>query len=244
MKLSELISHVAKNVLDDRTAMLNGSPDSLWSNEVLARYFRRAEDEFARRTHCIEDDETAACCEITLVAEQNRYALHASVLRVLSVTPADTEIDLARFDYDSMRPRFDVTPGHFDVNLTYTDSPGRPLWFSTDRATKILQIRPAPRAADVTDIVTLNLRVARRPITALTSENLDAEPEIPEEYHLDLCDYVAYRALMQPNVDNDAKREARNFKAEFEASIRKAKADRLVAQAAPPQWRFGGWANS
>ena len=244
MKLSELLAHVAQNVLDDRTAMLNGSPDSLWSEEVLARYFRRAEDEFARRTHCIVDDTTAACCEITLVADTSRYALHDSVLRVLSVTPADTEIDLARYGYDSMRPRFDVTPGYFDVNLTYTDSPGRPLWYTTDRATKVLQVRPAPRAEDVSDIGTLNLRVARLPITPLSASSPNAEPEIPEEYHLDLCDYVAYRALIHPNADNDAKKEARNFKAEFEASIRRAKADRLVAEAAPAQWRFGGWANS
>ena len=242
MKLSELIAHVAGAVLDDRTAMLNGSPDSLWSNAVLARYFRRAEDIFATRTRCIIDDTTAACCSITLVAEQARYALHTSVLRVLSVTPNDTEVDLARFAYDSLRPRFDSTPGYFDVNLTYTEAPGRPLWFGTDKATKVLQIRPAPRAEDVTAIGTLNLRVVRRPITPLTVDDLDAEPEIPEEYHLDLCDYVAYRALSQPTVDSDGKREAKDFLGTFERSIRTAKADRITSEAAPPQWQFGGWA--
>lgn len=241
MKLSELIAHVAQSVLDDRTAMVNGSPDSLWSNEVLTRYFRRAEEIFATRTHCIVDDETAACCQITLVAEQARYELHTSVLRVLSVTPNDSDIDLARWTYDTMRPRFDSTPGYFDVNLTYTDAPGRPLWFNTDKATKVLQVRPAPRTEDVTDIVTLNLRVARRPINALGAD-LNAEPEIPEEYHLDLCDYVAYRALSQPTVDDDAKSEASNYLREFERSIRRAKADRLVAGAGPVQWQFGGWA--
>lgn len=244
MKLSELIAHVAQNVLDDRTAMLNGSPDSLWSNTVLARYFRRAEDEFARRTHCIIDDTTAACCSVALVTSQSRYALHASVLRVLSVTPADTDLDLVRHSYDSMRPRFDTTPGYFDVNRVYTDSPGRPLWYSTDSATKILKIRPAPAADDVSDIVTLNLRVVRRPITALSADTPNSEPEIPEEYHLDLCDYVAYRALSQPNVDSDGKKEAGAYLKEFERSIRKAKADKLVAEAAPVQWQFGGWANS
>lgn len=244
MKLSELLDHVAASVLDDRTSMLNGAPDELWSDEVLARFFRRAEDIFATRTQCIKDDTTAACCEITLVAEQAKYDLHSSVIQVLSVTPADTSVDLQKFDYNSMRPRFDTSPGYFDINTSYVDTPGRPLWYATDAESQVLKVRPAPRAQDVTDIGTLNLRVARRPLTPLSHETPDAEPEIPERYHLDLCDYVAFRALSLPNVDSDGKREAKSFYAVWEASLRAARGERLTAEAAPVRWGFGGWANS
>lgn len=244
MKLSELLAHVGANVLDDRTSMLNGSPDELWSDEVLARFFRRAEDIFAARTQCIKDDTTAACCQITLVAGQTRYDLHASVIQVLSVTPADTSIDLSRADYNTMRPRFDSTPGHFDVNTAYTESPGRPQWFATDVATQAMKIRPAPRAQDVTDIGTLNLRVARRPLVALSHDAPDNEPEIPEQYHLDLCDYVAFRALSLPQVDSDGKRESKNFYGLWEASLRAARNERLILEMAPMRWGFGGWAAS
>jgi hypothetical protein len=245
MKLSELLDHVAVHVLDDRTAMLNGSPDTLWSHEVLCRYFRRAEEEFCRKAWVLKDSATAACCEVALVAEVKDYALHSSVLRVLSATPADSDIDLVRVDYGTLRPRYSALPGEaFDVNVQYLDAPGRPRWYATDVATKMIRVRPAPRAEDVTDIGELVLRVARLPINPLTASDLDADPEIPAEYHMDLCDYVAFRALSHPNVDAEGKREAKEFSKAFYAAVRDAKADVHTAEHAVPSWNFGGWAST
>jgi len=244
VKLSELLAH-ASSVLDDRSAMLNGAPDSIWSDEVLARYFRRAEEEFCRKAHILRDRTTAACSTITLVASQQDYALHSSVLRVLSVTPADSDIDLVRMDYDSMRPQFTAYPSEYwDVNVQYEDQPGRPIWYATDISDRVLRLRPAPRAQDVTDIATLNLRVARMPITALSVTTPDNEPEIPDEFHLDLCDYVVGRALLHPNVDNAGQTEGKEFLKLFYSAIRSARGDRHVADMAPAQFKFGGWANS
>jgi hypothetical protein len=244
VELSELLDHVG-HVLDDRSAMLNGSPDSLWSDEVLVRYFRKAEEIFCRKAWVLRDSTTAACCTITLVAGQKDYNLHASVLRVLSVTPADSDIDLVRVNYDTLRPRFDAQPSdHWDVNLQYTDTPGRPVWYATDIANRVLRVRPTPRAQDVADIGTLRLRVARMPLVALTAEDVDNEPEIPEEYHLDLVDYVAGMALSHANVDNDGKRDAKGFLGQFFSSVRSARGDLQEAHGAPAQFRFGGWANS
>lgn len=245
MKLSELLDHVSKHILDDRTSMLNGSPDSVWSDEALVRYFRAAEEIFCRKAWVLKDSTTAACCSITLVAAQKDYALHSSVLRVLSVTPDDTDLDLVRASYDTMRPRMNDHPvDGFDVNVTYIDAPGRPMWFSTDSAVRTLRLRPAPSAAEVALIGTLNLRVARMPITALSVDRLDSEPEIPDEYHMDLCNYAAGMALSHPNVDGQGRREAKDYLNMFFASLRSARGDMHVAEAAPPQFRFGGWANS
>ena len=244
MKLSELLDHVAVHVLDDRTAMLNGSPDELWSQEALVRYFREAENLYCRKARVLKDSESTACCEITLVANQKDYDLHTSVLGVLSVTPADNDLDLIRFSYDAMRPRFDVTPDHFDVNITYTDTPGRPLWYATDIATRVMRLRPTPDADAVSTIDTLNLRVVRMPLVPLSLATPDAEPEIPGEYHLSLCDYVAFRALSNPTVDDDGKKEARTFKKLFDEALRSARGETITSEAAPVQWRFGGWAIS
>jgi len=173
------------------------------------------------------------------------YPLHASVLRVLSVTPADSDIDMVRMDYDSMRPQFTAYPSEFwDVNVQYDDQPGRPIWYATDIADRVMRIRPAPRAQDATDIVTLKLRVARLPIVALSAGLPDNEPEIPEEYHLDLCDYVAGMALMHHDVDAAARKEAKDFLSVFFSSVRSARGDRHAADAAPASFKFGGWANS
>lgn len=245
MKLSELLDHVSVHVLDDRTAMLNGSPDALWSDEVLTRYFRTAEDIFCRKAWVLKDNVTASCCSITLVANQKDYPLHSSVLRVLSAKPNDSDIDLIPMTYDGMRPRLTPTgPDHFDVNVSYVDTPGRPYWFATDIATRILRVRPTPDTAAVTAIGTLNLRVARLPLVALAHTLPDNEPEIPDEYHLDLCDYVAGKALSHPNADGEAASAAKDYLKMFFASVRSARGDIHVAEAAQPNWYFGGWANS
>ena len=245
MKLSELMDHVATHVLDDRTAMLNGAPDEIWSEEALARYFRTAEDIFCRKAWVLKDNVTSAICSITLVNAQKDYPLHASILRVLSVKPNDSDIDLVRMSYEGMRPRLTPTgPDHFDVNVSYVDTPGRPYWYSTDVSSRILRLRPTPDAAAVTAIGTIKLRVARLPLVALSHALPDNEPEIPDEYHMDLCDYVAGKALSHPNIDAEGKREAKDYLKMFFANVRSARGDIQVAEAAQPVWHFGGWANS
>jgi hypothetical protein len=244
VKLSELLDH-ATQVLDDRAALIDGASDSLWSDEVLCRYFRRAEEIFCEKAWVLKDSTTASCCSVTLVAGQKDYTLHASILRVLAVRPNDSDIDLVRAGYDTIRPRFTAYPSEFwDVNVQYTDSPGRPIWYTTDVANRILRIRPTPRAEDVTSIGTLKLIVARLPITPLSVDTPDSSPEIPEQYHLDLVDYVAGKALMHPNLDSGARREGNDMMRTFYASVRAARASRTETEAAPGLWLFGGWANS
>jgi len=225
--------------------MVSGASDSLWSDEVITRYLKKAEEIFCRKAWVLRDNTTASCCSITLVKEQQDYPLHASVLRVLSVTPADTDIDLVRLNYDSIRPRFTAYPSEFwDVNVQYTDQPGRPIWYATDIADRVMRIRPTPREQDVTDIATFNLRVARLPLVALNVTLPDNEPEIPEEYHLDLCDYAAGMSLGHDNVDASGRKESKDLLRSFFSSVKAARGDREISDGAQAQFLFGGWANS
>lgn len=241
MKLSEILDHIGEHVLDDRTDLASGPPDSLWPDELLVRYLNDGMNIFCRKAWPIIDDRTVACCVINLVTDQQNYPLHSSVLRVLSATPADTDIPLLVISHSLIVPR--PIPALPDCYLQavppYVDQAGRPGWYTVDDATRVLRIRPAPDATAVTDVGTINLRVARLPILPLDVETPELEPEIPEEYHLDLCDYAVGRALSQPNVGAANKEEGRQIVANFMAKIKMAKNDRLIAQMASGQYLFG-----
>ena len=49
----------------------------------------------------------------------------------------------------------------------------------------------------------LRLQVARRPVNPLNRNALDAEPEVPDEYHLDLLEWATWRALRNHDADID-----------------------------------------
>ncbi len=89
----------------------------------------------------------------------------------------------------------------------------------------------------------LNLRVIRLPLTTLdpSTDEADPSPEIPEQYHLDLVDYAAGRALTQSNVDRKAHVEGKDFLKTFYANVRLARQETDAAARGPAVFQFGGW---
>lgn len=248
MKRSELLDILRRDYLDDVSVMTDGEPDSLWSPRTLTKHLTEAERIFCRRAFVLEDETTAAVCTITPVATTQDYTLHSSILRVLSVTPADSDIDLQHASYDTLRikPTFDPeTP--WGSAYAYTESPGRPLYWSTDRGNRKLRIRPIPRAQDVTDMGTLQLRVLRYPLASLdpTETTPDPTPEIDEEYHLALIDYAAGTVLMNANVDSGSRAgvraTAKDYLDKFYRRVREARTDVARLRRGPPVVRSSRW---
>ena len=248
MKLSELRTILRRDYLDDFTSMLEGSPDSLWAPSTLDRYLSEAEEIFARDAWVLEDTTTAAVCEVPLVALQADYLLHTSIIQVLSVRPADSEVDLHWTSYDTSRVQSRVDSDiPWGEAFSYTSSPGRPQLWTTDRLARRLRVFPAPRSADVTAIVKLKLRVVRLPVSPLlpTEAVPDPEPEIDSRHHLKLLDYAAGRALLTSNVDAGSRtavrQQARDFLESFDRAVTKAKTEAARFARGPAVVRSGGW---
>ena len=55
MKLSDMLAFTAKEYLDDRTDLLDGEADELWSDTTLVRYFNEAEKRLCRRAWVLQD---------------------------------------------------------------------------------------------------------------------------------------------------------------------------------------------
>lgn len=199
MNLRELLDETRRNILRDiSTAVTRQNDDELWSDDALVLYIRDAEEKFAAGTLCLRDSRTAATCDITLVAGESEYALDRRVIACYAAI-YDGNISLGRTSHATrFGARGDITP---KSAVREPQGVGEPRLFYTDRDTGYIGFYPSPGADQAGGIV--RLQVARRPLVPLSTANMNAEPEIPEEYHLDLLEWAVWRALRNHDADID-----------------------------------------
>ncbi len=209
MKLSELLEYIGVELLDDRTEMLEGVSDNIWSDDAIIRQLNEAQRVLCRRAWVLEDTdltridaENNKVCQIQMVEDQTDYSFHKSILNIKSVRISDSEVDLLRVGYADNRLRngFQFDDSSFwDVNSIMIEESGRPSRWSADMGTRILRVRQKPNGD--TAALTLNLVVVRMPVEILVATNVEATPEVPEEYHMMLARAAAGRLLQHPTVD-------------------------------------------
>jgi len=91
---------------------------------------------------------------------------------------------------------------------------------------------------------TLFIRVARLPLASLSSYNLFAVPDVPAEYHLDLLEWAAFKALSNHELDSGNTTDdthlssADRHKANFELAIKEATQEAKRTMFAQPRWDF------
>lgn len=245
MTINDLLDQCRRDYLDDYTEMVSGSNDQLFRDSSLIRWFNEAERKICRETLVLKSvgPTNSAITQITLVTGQEDYSTDPRIIRILSVRPNDSEYDLSRADYDSIREsqaRYN-SQDYFDANTASTATPGRPSWYSTDVATNLLRLHPTP--SSVESGLVLNLRVAHLPISVMSTSDLDASPEIPEQYHHLLPLYAAAKALSSPNVDSELRSAARAFAADFRDELADTRRGVFMSTMKSSRFRFGGWAN-
>lgn len=207
MTLDEQLQELRRNILRDRSDIIAGDTDSLWSDETLVRYIGDAERRFARQSLILRDSTTPEIVNLILKTGVVTYPLHRSVLAVISAKLTDTEHDIQRSGHalvTSARPAEFLT---FDPSSPYTLSPGAPVAYYTDetlvyarQSIVTLSVYPAPSSVENDKI--LYLRTIRLPRSRYGMDELELESEIPEDYQLDVLEWAAYRA--QRGYDGDA----------------------------------------
>ena len=244
-----MLRYAAEQYLDDRTQLVEGQEDSLWSDEFLVRQFNEAARILARRAWVIVEYGTPPAGVITLRTGVSLYPLHESVLRVYDGTPTTQVSPLGRTEDIQLRNTnlLSQAPGSdaFDAyevgeraslagNVTNTAGP--PLAFASDAASRTLRVFPPPTS--VQNGLKVVMKIARLPIVELTLDNMDGEPEVPAEFHLQLCEYAAGKALTLPNVDADQKPEGRRLLEAFDKIVKEARQERQRAEASTYRWNF------
>lgn len=155
--------------------------------------------------------------------------------------------DLGRSGH-AARGRRDVADlPYFDVNNVSTLGPGKPLVYELDEfmvdnagsaGGVSLRLYPIPDVANAGAV--MQMRVARLPASRLTPANLQAVPEIPEDYHLDMLDYAAYLALRIVDHELGDPVRAQEFLQSFDKHVEEARVEILRKTFAPQPWGFGG----
>lgn len=246
MNLQDLLDELAKNILRDRSDLISGPDDYLWSDDTLVKYIAEAEQFLARKGLVIRDSITPAVCELALVAGQTQYVLHPSIIAVISAQADGDPGDLSRAGHAAFNTYTAPSNQFFDPSQLSTLSPGKPLAYSTDETvdkvsgkTGVVSMRvyPAP-TADYEGMI-IRLRVVRKPIKILSVDDLTAVPEVPEDYHLGLLDWAAYRALRNLDSDAGGVEKAGAYKAEFDDMVKQARVDAMRKLFAPLGWGFG-----
>jgi hypothetical protein len=259
MKLGDLLYVLREDILHDKTDLVPDSPqsDQLWSDRTLILYIDEAQRRMCREGLILRDGTTKDICTFWMKALQREYALHPSILAVVSAkcgpNPNLTNpinhpdhADLTRAGHASFNEFFVPNPYFFDPSSLSYQKPGKVVAFDTDEfllpnnngefSVMNMRLYPTPSADFVQPV---HMRVIRLPQNHLTRENLDAYPEIPEEHHVDMLDWAAYLALRK--VDHDAGDPARaaEFKQSFEVHVAEAKKIAMRKLFATLQMGFG-----
>lgn len=243
MDLEALLGELRGNVLRDDAEIASGPDDSLWSDETLVRYINDAQQQFARRTLALRDNSTPQVVEVALAAGIASYALHKSVLAVVSAAYDTDTTDLARAGHSVFRTYAKEDPAWLDPSTAATWTPGRPRAYSTDetldsdsKGSVTMVVYPTPTSTEEGKII--HLRVARLPLRRFDIETMDAECELEEDYQLDMLEWAAFRALMNSDIDGH-KTEAKDHEARFMKATRDVRRDLMRKMRAPIRFQFG-----
>lgn len=195
MLVKELLKFTRYNKLLDKA-----SPP-LWSDAVIVTYLDEGQTLFSRKTdYFIEDD-----IEISLSEGESVYDLDSKVAFVYAVR-------FDGYDYIRLAP---ATEG-WTPDSTMSTMPTR---YTLDRKTNSIRFYPVPDGP-----YTAILRVARLP-AALALDDLEAEPELREEYQIGLMDWAVYRCLTHNDVDGGNDMAAEKALARFNEMVSRAKHD-------------------
>lgn len=241
MNLGEMLQYTASELLDDRTDLVDGEPDSLWSNVTLIRHFNEGADRLARRAWVLVDIGNKTAGVLVLRTGVATYALHKSVLRVYTdgFTVEGEELPIPRYTDGQLRGE----PLHpwindawqFDIDRATTTTAGPTIGIATDAGYRLVRVFPTPSATE--NGLRLLMKVARMPSCKLEDGKTSAVPEVSEEFHMALCEYAAGKCLTRPNVDSVFRTIGAEYLAGFERTIREARQERERAERAPG--RFG-----
>lgn len=200
MNLRDLLTELRKNVLRDISTAVDGrvSDGALWDDDSLILYIRDAEEKFATGTLCLRDSISTEVSRVQLIAGEADYKLDKRVIAVYSAQ-LDRRVNLGRTTYST---RYGSVPNITPTAASYeSQTTGEPRLFYTDKDSGYVGFHPAPSADNAG--LEVRLQVARLPLNPLTRNDLNAEPEIPQEYHLDLLEWATWRALRNHDADID-----------------------------------------
>lgn len=236
MTLQEMLEELRDVILRDvSNAISADEQDLLWSDASLLRYINNGYQRFCERAMILEDATSPEATQIALQEGVMSYPLHKSVISVASAV-----LDGKALRKTSTRVSQGDLPEVVGFSPALVTKYRGVSAYVPDYNAGTFYVLGTPTAEEDGKIV--NLRVVRLPLTLLSLDDVEASPEIPEQYHLDILEWAAFRALR--NHDNDAENMAKAsaHSTRFERAVEEAKrtheARTFVGFSHSPSWRW------
>lgn len=235
MTLEEMLEELRDGILRDvSNAVSVDEQDLLWSDKTLVRYINDGYQRFCERSLILEDATSTEATQITLQEGVLSYPMHTSVISVAS----------AVLDGKALRKvSTNESQGHLPEVVGF--SPALVANYNgvsayvPDYNVGTFYVLGKPTAEQ--DGKVINLRVSRLPLVPLTLDDVEAVPEIPLQYHLDILEWAAFRALRNHDNDGENMAKASAHSTRFERAVEEAKrtheARTFVGFSYAPSWR-------
>ena len=165
------IRTTTRTTLDDTSTI-----DQLWTDTELNEYINDAENQSCKIADLLVDSTTALICDITLVNGTATYSISPLILKAFRA-----------FIDGATRPLIQTTKRVLDLTIpSWASHSGDERSFFIGDTNK-LTVYKKPDGSG-----TLRLTVSRLPLVAMSAD--DDTPEIDEQYHDGMVDWVLYRA--------------------------------------------------
>lgn len=247
MTLEDLLDELRSGILNDKSDRTAGTSDYLWTDARLVRYINEAQRRFAVQGLVLRDSSTAEVTEVTLVENQQDYVLHEAIISVISAKVSTNTADLQRVGHSMLSMHSPTSDVGYDPSAYTWLPPGAPLAYSTEEGLSdqltdgwsqvVMRVYPIPDA--VAAGTTIKLQVVRKPLEQLSTDDLSAVPEIPEDHHIEMLDWAAYLALRIVDDDAGSPGRAKEFAAAFQSHVTEARKLAMRKLFAPAPWGFG-----
>jgi hypothetical protein len=205
----------------------------LWSDDEFFIYLNDAQDMHTRVTGGISD-RTSALTKLTYKSGDQFLTYDDRILRIKGAwDETNRRIGIKNLDnLESLSLEDDYGTNRTDLGLDDSVT-GDLKYIVTDVEDNKIQIYPL---ADHTGWV--RLFVFRRPLETVTEDSETLE--IPSQYHLNLLNWVKYKAFMKQDVETFEGSRAVEFRQAFSDGLTEAKRDRAARQDRKRTVAYGG----
>lgn len=199
MLVTALLNRIRERLddpLPDADHLIEGEDadiDCRWKTTELLGYLTDAEREACIRARLIRDSETADICVFDIGVGDNSYPLDSRVLAVLRLVVPGITRPLSRVTFDELDR---VSPG-------WQEQTGEPSQYCLDLDANTIYLDRLPLDAYAGATLTVNrLPLADLALYDAGPPEVDAvELEIPEQYHVDLIDWVERCAYLKRDTE-------------------------------------------
>ena len=186
----------------------------LWSDKEFYTYLNEAQDLFVRLVGGIAD-RRSPLTKITYKTGDKFKKYDTRILRIKGAFDENQKVltirNLDNFDGSDLEDDYGLSPvREFDDTRT-----GELKYLLTDVEAKEIQLYPIPENDGY-----IRLFVYRRPEKSI--EGSSSELEIEEQYHLDLLNWVKYKALMKQDAETFDGNKATAFRQMFTEAVENA----------------------